>query len=167
MKPGEIRTVVLSVLLLGATSTWAEVKSVYFLHTMKTKYVLKLDCDEERTDAVPPVYTCYDNNGKEQRITPGPEWQLVELNRACLLNTVTDTVDSSCAGIAMPGKEPMLYIYQKDKEFFLASKQWKPLPVNDARCGFRKTDVVELIRGDSSVVRPSQIEWSKDNAGQE
>ena len=59
----------------------------------------------------------------------------------------------------MPGKEPMLYIYQKDKEVFQISEQWKPLPVDDARCGSRKIDVVVLIRGDSSVVRSSQIEW--------
>ncbi|WP_446010641.1 hypothetical protein [Candidatus Electrothrix sp.] len=70
--------------------------------TTKTKNVLKLNCDEERTGSGPPVYTCYDNNGKEQTITPGPEWQLVELRPACLLNTTTDTVDTACAGIAKP-----------------------------------------------------------------
>lgn len=157
-------TAVALTLLGTASASRAEVKEVSFLHTTKTKYVLKLDCDEERTGTAPPVYTCYNKNGNEQRITPGPDWQMVELSRACLLNTVTDTVDSSCAGVAIPGKEPMLYIYQKDKKFFQASKYWKPLPVDDARCGSRKIDVVVLIRGDSSVVRPSQIEWSKENA---
>ncbi|WLE96985.1 MAG: hypothetical protein QTN59_20210 [Candidatus Electrothrix communis] len=167
MKLRQVITVVLTVLLLAATSTQAEVKGVSFLHRTKAKSVVKLDCDEERTGTAPPAYTCYNKNGKEQPITPGPEWQLVKLSPACLLNTVTDTVDTSCAGVAELGKQPRLYICQKDKEVFQVSKQWKPLPVDDARCGSRKTDVVELIRGDSSATRPSQIEWSTGHAGQE
>ncbi|RWX47665.1 hypothetical protein VT98_12091 [Candidatus Electrothrix communis] len=103
MKPGQIIPVVLSILLLAATSARAEVKGVSFLHRTKAKSVLKLDCDEERTGTAPPAYTCYNKNGKEQSITPGPEWQLVKLSPACLLNTVTDTVDTSCAGL--PNRE--------------------------------------------------------------
>jgi len=164
---GQVEVVVLTVILLAVTSVWAEVQSVYFLHSTKSQNVLKLDCDEERTGTASPVYTCYDNNGKELRIKPGPEWQLVELSPACLLNTVTDIVDNSCAGVVKPGKQPMLYICQQDKEIFQVSKQWEPLPVDDARCGSRKTDVVELIRGDSSTARPSQISWSIGNAGKE
>lgn len=152
---------VVALTLLGRASAGrTQVEQVYFLHRTKTKAVLKLDCDEERTGSSPSVYTCYDNNGKEQTITPGPEWQLVKLSPACLLNTVTDIVDSSCAGVAKPGEQPMLYICQKDKEIFQVSEQWEPLPLSDDRCGSRKTDVVELIRGDSSTARPSQITWS-------
>lgn len=162
MKTGQITNVVLSVLLLGATSTWAQVKGVYFLHQTKVKSLMKLDCDEERTGTGSPVYTCYDNNGKELEIKPSPEWQLVELSPACLLNTVTDTINNSCAGVAVPGEEPMLYICQERKEVFQVSEQWEPLPADDDRCGSRQTDVVELIRGDSSSSRPSQIEWSQD-----
>ncbi|CAK8720191.1 hypothetical protein KKHLCK_09375 [Candidatus Electrothrix laxa] len=166
MKPGQTITVVLSVLLLAATSTKAEVKAVYFLHRTKAKSVLKLDCDEELKGNGSSVYTCYNKNGKEQLMTPGPEWQLVELSPACLLNTVSDTVDNSCAGVAMPGQEPMLYLCQKDKELFQVSEQWEPLPAADARCGSRQVAVVELIRGDSSLSRPSQIEWSQNHGGQ-
>lgn len=153
---------VVALTLLGRASAGrTQVEQVYFLHTTKTKAVLKLDCDEERTGSSPSVYTCYDNNGKEQTITPGPEWQLVELNSACLLNTVTDTINNFCAGVAVPGEEPMLYICQERKEVFQVSEQWEPLPADDDRCGSRLKDVVELIRGDSSSSSPSQIEWTQ------
>lgn len=166
MKLRQVIPVVLTVLLLAATSTEAEVKGVYFLHQTKAKSVLKLDCDVERTDTAPPVYTCYNDNGKEQRITPGQEWQLVEMSYACLRNKVTDTVINSCAGVAASRKEPMLYICEKDKEIFQVSEQWEPLPAADVRCGSRQVDVVELIRGESSLSRPSQIEWRQNDGGQ-
>ena len=100
MKALQIAAVAL-ILLAAASAVRAEVEEVYFLHRTKTKGVLKLDCDKEQKGNGPPVYTCYDNDGNDQLITPGPEWQLAELSRVCLHNTVTDTV-RDCLGIAAP-----------------------------------------------------------------
>ncbi|XOF34214.1 MAG: hypothetical protein ACL93V_02660 [Candidatus Electrothrix sp. YB6] len=166
MKPFLIATVAL--MLLGAASVGrAEVKEVYFLHRTKTKGVLKLDCDKEQKGNRPPVYTCYDNDGNGQSITPGPEWQLAELSRVCLHNTVTDTV-RDCLGIAAPGKQPEFFVCQDDKgTFFRPPTEWEKLNADDGRCAPPPKKLVDLlIRGESSAALPSQIEWSEANGAQ-
>jgi len=154
-------------LLAAVAAAQAEVKAVYFLHKTKTQGVLQLDCDKDRQGNARPVYTCYDQDGNEQPITPGPEWQLAELSQVCLHNTVTDTV-KDCIGIAAPGKPPEMYVCQNDRgKFFRPSAKWEKLNADDGRCAPGKKEVVELIKGDSSASRPSQIEWSENDAGQE
>ena len=130
-------------LLLAASSALAERNKVVFQHVRDK--TLKTDCVEikDKPDDVSPsqyTYTCYDDEGNAQPITPGADWRLVEAEKVCFIHKVRDTI-RVCMEITLLTENISSYFTCKigdgPPKSFEPTAKWKKLTADDKRCAPR------------------------------
>jgi hypothetical protein len=152
-------------LLLAVSSASAERNKVVFQHVRNK--VLKTDCVEikGKDDAV-PHYTCYDDEGLAQPITPGAKWRLVETEKVCFLHRVRDTI-RVCMEIT-PVKENSSSCYtcsigDEPPKPFEPRRKWEKLAADDKRCAPR----LQSFDVPRTMVIPTLPDWGGNDAEQE
>jgi hypothetical protein len=125
-------------LLISATAS-AERKKVAFLHVQDK--TLKEDCVEikGKHDAV-PRYSCFDEEGVAQPMTPGEDWRLVQAEKVCFHHKVRDTIRVCMEIIPLTENAAACYtcaIGDEPPKSFEPTKRWEKLTAEDKRCAPR------------------------------
>uniref|UniRef100_UPI004055E9EB hypothetical protein n=1 Tax=Candidatus Electrothrix sp. TaxID=2170559 RepID=UPI004055E9EB len=154
-----------SFLLLIAATASAERKKVAFLH-MQEK-TLKEDCVEikGKYDAV-PSYSCLDDEGIAQPMTPGEEWRLVQAEKVCFLHKVRDTIRVCMEIIPLTENAASCYtcaIGDGPATSFEPGTRWEKLTADDKRCAPR----LQSFAVPKTMVIPMLPDWGGQDAEQE
>ena len=155
-------------LLLAASSALAERNKVVFQHVRDK--TLKTDCVgiKGTHDAVPSsqyTYTCYDDEGNAQPITPGAEWRLVEAEKVCFIHRVRDTI-RVCMEIT-PLTENVSSSFtckvgDGPPKSFEPTAKWKKLTADDKRCAPR----LQSFEVSRTMVIQGLPDWGGNDAQQ-
>ncbi|MCI5140230.1 MAG: hypothetical protein D3909_00475 [Candidatus Electrothrix sp. ATG1] len=126
-------------LLLSAGTALAERNKVAFQHVGDKK--LNTDCVEikGKHDAV-PRYTCYDDEGIGQVVTPGAEWRLVDAKKVCFHHKVRDTIRVCMEITPLTDNAASCYtcsIGDGPPKSFEPTRKWEKLAAEDKRCAPR------------------------------
>ena len=163
MKTLQITAVVLT--LLAAAIASAERNKVAFLHVQDK--TLKEDCVEikGKHDAV-PSYSCFDDEGIAQPMTPGEDWQLVQADRVCFLHKVRDTIRVCLEITPLTENAASCYtcaIGDEPPRSFEPSRRWKKLTIEDKRCAPR----VQSFDVPKTMVIQGLPDWGGSDVEQE
>ncbi|MCI5207665.1 MAG: hypothetical protein D3910_02465 [Candidatus Electrothrix sp. ATG2] len=138
-KGRKVISILIGLVLLSAGMASAERNKVVFQHLGDK--TLKTDCMEIKgEDDVLPQYTCNDDEGNAQTVTPGAEWRLVDAKRVCFHHKVRDTI-RVCMEITPLG-ENVTSCYtcalgEGPPKSFEPTKKWEKLAAEDKRCAPR------------------------------
>jgi len=152
-------------LLSAAPSASAERNKVAFQHVRDK--TLKTDCVEFKGthDAV-LHYTCYDDEGIAQPITPGAEWRLVEAEKVCFIHRVRDTIRVCMEITPLTENASSCYsckIGDGSPESFEPTAKWEKLSADDKRCAPR----LQSFDVPRTMVIPTLPDWGGNDAKQE
>ncbi|MCW5202518.1 hypothetical protein VU11_03060 [Desulfobulbus sp. US2] len=160
-----IQALLMLCLLLSAATASAERSKVAFQHVRDK--TLKTDCVEIKgKHDVVPHYTCYDDEGLAQPITPDTEWRLVEAEKVCFIHRVRDTIrvcmeitplmenGSSCYTCKIGDEAP---------KSFDPTAKWEKLSADDKRCAPR----LQSFEVSRTMVIQGLPDWGGNDAKQE
>ncbi|WP_339133000.1 MAG: hypothetical protein WGN25_11630 [Candidatus Electrothrix sp. GW3-4] len=137
--------------LLLPGAALAERNKVAFLHVQDK--ILKEDCVEIKgAQDGAASYTCKDEKGNVQPMTPNAEWVVVKAERVCFHHKVRDII-RICTEITPQEEDAVLFytcsIRDEPPQFFEPTARWEKLARDDKRCisFLQTTEVLSPMMG--------------------